>query len=497
MLRSAAEEALRDLSRRFSAVGREVRVFPNLLPEALDLEQVAVAAPLPAAEVVLPEAGFFLHRQAECAPDGLGRIARSLKRAGVERLGAGRELVRRVASDAFGLGLTVSSEGCVDGAVPHAVEVGGGLPVTDEGQNCVASGRVRIDRTRTDRTRTGFGPGRIPIHRTRFRRTCSGHGTRIIQASPRLCRSVPGGTDVNAKVIADYQAMMSDRVRMDAYLRAIERVCPGKTVCEIGVGLAPLTVMALRAGATRVYGIEADGEALAAAKRVVADNGFGPDRFVPIEGLSLDMELPERVDVLLCELFDSTGFAENVVTFVEDARQRHLKPAGVLLPRMLDCYVALAKPRAYDEFSEFWLDWLNREFALDYSSIMGRLRTHNVSLPIAQGELVSEWERWLHVDFPNPDASRRLDPVLLQVTQPSIVTGVAMVFDIELCEGIHIPHLPSGPAYALASGLLALLESGCVSGRRLSLARRDCAALGYAIPEVADPQSAPPAVRRR
>lgn len=120
---------------------------------------------------------------------------------------------------------------------------------------------------------------------------------------------------MNSRITGDYEIMMSDSVRMRAYHRAINAVCGGKTVCEIGVGLGPLTMMALQAGATRVYGIEADSDALMAAKRVIRDNGFGPDRFVPIEGLSIDVELPERVDVILCELFDSTGFAENIVTF--------------------------------------------------------------------------------------------------------------------------------------------------------------------------------------
>ena len=66
---------------------------------------------------------------------------------------------------------------------------------------------------------------------------------------------------MNRRQIEEYQAMMVDRVRMEAYRRAIGAVCPGKVVCEVGVGLAPLSLMALEAGATRVYAVELSAEA--------------------------------------------------------------------------------------------------------------------------------------------------------------------------------------------------------------------------------------------
>ena len=69
--------------------------------------------------------------------------------------------------------------------------------------------------------------------------------------------------------IFEYQSMMVDETRMLAYRRAIQRVCPGQVVCEIGVGLGPLSLMALQAGAKRVYGIEVAPDALELATRVI------------------------------------------------------------------------------------------------------------------------------------------------------------------------------------------------------------------------------------
>ena len=66
--------------------------------------------------------------------------------------------------------------------------------------------------------------------------------------------------------IDQYQQLMADPVRMRAYQRAIRRVCPGKVVCEIGSGLGPLALMALRSGAERVYAIELDESPLRVAR---------------------------------------------------------------------------------------------------------------------------------------------------------------------------------------------------------------------------------------
>ena len=123
------------------------------------------------------------------------------------------------------------------------------------------------------------------------------------------------------KDVRDYKEMMACTVRMDAYRAAIGPQCVGRTVCEIGVGLGPLSLMALKAGARRVYGIELDREALDCAAAILADNGFGPDRFVPVHGISTRVSLPERVDVLLSETLDSMGVGENTALYMRDARE--------------------------------------------------------------------------------------------------------------------------------------------------------------------------------
>lgn len=127
-----------------------------------------------------------------------------------------------------------------------------------------------------------------------------------------------------------HRLMLRDTVRMDAYKKAIfEVVKPGMSVCEIGVGTGILSQWALEAGARIVYGIEVNKKILKVAKRNL--KVFG-DRFVALEGLSQDVNLPEKVDLLLSELLGNIADNENCVPILADAKKRFLKEDGEMLP---------------------------------------------------------------------------------------------------------------------------------------------------------------------
>lgn len=51
--------------------------------------------------------------------------------------------------------------------------------------------------------------------------------------------------------------MLNDKVRMKAYEDAIKTAVDGKTVIDVGAGTGALSIMAAKAGAVKVYAIEA------------------------------------------------------------------------------------------------------------------------------------------------------------------------------------------------------------------------------------------------
>lgn len=241
--------------------------------------------------------------------------------------------------------------------------------------------------------------------------------------------------------VLDYGRMMQDGPRMRAYGEAIAATCPGRTVCEVGVGLGPLSLMALRAGAKKVYGIEADGEALALATEVMAANGFDGSRFVPVRGLSTAVTLPEPADVVLSETLDAMGLGENTALFMGDAR-RFLAPGGVFLPSRLECHVALASPAAYRERMAFWGESLPADYGLAYGPVHRALRAQQHTLPVRADELLSRWESWQRVDFAAPSSFRPVSPVLFVPTREGEALGLACSFEATLAPGVRLRTRP-------------------------------------------------------
>jgi len=231
---------------------------------------------------------------------------------------------------------------------------------------------------------------------------------------------------------------------MEAYDRAIKMTCRDKVVCEIGVGLGPLALMALRAGAKRVYGIECRPDVLAMATKIIRENGYGPDRFIPFEGLSEEVILPERADVILSETLDSMGVGENTVAFMRDAKRRFLAPGGIFLPSRLDCYFALCGPSGFDSEVSFWRSDLQRDYGMNYDAIARMSESNMRMIEIEQGVELHKWHKWTTVDFSAMHGGSR-GAGLIRLERSGVATGLGLAFVAELAKGVTIETLPRAP----------------------------------------------------
>lgn len=145
-----------------------------------------------------------------------------------------------------------------------------------------------------------------------------------------------------------HELMLGDRLRMAAFRAAIgEAVRPGDVVLDLGTGTGILALWALEAGAARAYGLDVSAAVLETAVRRLADAGHGA-RFRPVHGMSYAVELPERVDVVISETLGNLVDNESCVPILTDARERFLRPGGVLLPGRAQSYLApVAAERAH------------------------------------------------------------------------------------------------------------------------------------------------------
>eukprot|EP00730_Choanoeca_flexa_P013517 TRINITY_DN5407_c0_g1_i2.p1 TRINITY_DN5407_c0_g1~~TRINITY_DN5407_c0_g1_i2.p1 ORF type:complete len:365 (+),score=84.55 TRINITY_DN5407_c0_g1_i2:100-1194(+) len=140
-------------------------------------------------------------------------------------------------------------------------------------------------------------------------------------------------------------AMLNDKPRNEFYRKALkEHVKEGDIVLEIGTGSGLLAMLAAKAGAKKVYAIEANRHMAQSARQLIAVNGLS-DKIEVINALSTDVELgkqlPEKADVLVSEILGTLLLGESALEYVSDVRDRLLKPNAKIIPSGGAQYVSL------------------------------------------------------------------------------------------------------------------------------------------------------------
>jgi predicted RNA methylase len=107
-----------------------------------------------------------------------------------------------------------------------------------------------------------------------------------------------------------YRKYLTDEVRLSAYRRPINAtVRRADVVLDLGSGTGILGLFACRAGAAYVYSIEV-GSIIGLAREICRVNGF-LDRVTYMRGLSTELELSRKVDVVVADEIGNLG--SNVV----------------------------------------------------------------------------------------------------------------------------------------------------------------------------------------
>ena len=132
-------------------------------------------------------------------------------------------------------------------------------------------------------------------------------------------------------VIDEHREYLSDGPRLTAFREAIaELVTPDSVVLDLGCGTGILGLLACRAGAKLVYAVD-EGGMIEVARSLCEANAFTNQmRF--IKGLSIQIVLPERVDLVVADQIGHFGFEAGICEYFRDARARFLKPNGRMIP---------------------------------------------------------------------------------------------------------------------------------------------------------------------
>jgi len=242
--------------------------------------------------------------------------------------------------------------------------------------------------------------------------------------------------------VASFGEMIADRVRMDAYARALRQaIRPGSIVVDIGTGTGVLALISCQCGAGRVYAIDTS-DAVAVAREAVRDNGFA-DRVVIIHQRSTDVAIPDRADVIVSDIrgvLPPLGL--NLASLI-DARERFLANGGNLIPWRDRIYAALVEfPERHQKMVAPWTEeslGLNLRSGLRYvQNCWGKAR-----VPLNQ--LLSAPRMWAELDYASMTTTGIRGSGELFAARKGVAHGLLAWFDTELGPGVGFSNAPGGP----------------------------------------------------
>lgn len=218
--------------------------------------------------------------------------------------------------------------------------------------------------------------------------------------------------------------MLADSKRVNAFRDAIrEIVTPEHVVLDIGTGSGILALLAAER-AKRVYAIEMD----YSLARIAATNfrqSHHRSKITLIVGNATHLNMPEKVDVIVCEMMDTVLLNEAQVPIINFARETMLKPDGVVIPCYVRNRVALAN--------------CNFKF---YDAVQVRV-AHYERPDVTQATVVSEEQEYFFADFSKQVPAEVDTRVILHSTETGAVNSVRLTSVVGLSPLIELDSCPT------------------------------------------------------
>lgn len=156
-----------------------------------------------------------------------------------------------------------------------------------------------------------------------------------------------------------HETMLKDTVRTDAYRDFIynnKALFKGKTVLDVGCGTGILSMFCAKAGAAKVIAVD-NSDIIDKARENVFNNGFA-DTITLLRGKVEEVVLPvQHVDIIVSEWMGYCLLYEAMLDSVIWARDKYLRPDGLMVPSHMNMWVApVADPEYVADKFTFWRD---------------------------------------------------------------------------------------------------------------------------------------------
>ena len=193
-------------------------------------------------------------------------------------------------------------------------------------------------------------------------------------------------------MLADlHYEMISDKARTESYRDFIlnnRQIFRDKVVLDVGCGTGILSLFCADAGAKAVYAVDQSEKIIEKAREIVFYNKK-QDVVKIIHGRLQDVTLPvEKVDIIVSEWMGYCLLFEAMLDSVIWARDRYLKPNGLMIPAQSTLYVA---PFCNPEYRRTRLDFWDDVYGYNMSCFKPDiLKTIDDSTSLSTWHLVSE-----------------------------------------------------------------------------------------------------------
>lgn len=236
-----------------------------------------------------------------------------------------------------------------------------------------------------------------------------------------------------------YGDMITDTVRMDAYVQALRRtVKAGHVVVDIGTGTGIFALLACQMGARRVYAIEPS-DAIEVAREIARANGYA-DSIEFIQGLSTDVSLPERADVIVSDLRGVLPFCGGHFAAIADARRRLLAPGGALVPErdaLWACCVEV--PELHSGIAR---PWSENAFGLDMQAALKIVTNQWTRANVKPEQVISSPQRLGDIDYLAVEGPAFAATAVSKVSRAGAGHGICAWFDATLAEDVGFSNAP-------------------------------------------------------
>ena len=218
--------------------------------------------------------------------------------------------------------------------------------------------------------------------------------------------------------------LLGQKTRLAKFDKAIRQIVkPNDYVVDIGTGSGVLALMAAKAGARKVTGIDINQESVEYANEAAVLNGV-EDKIEFVEKHVLDFIPDERADVVICEMLSSILLIEQQVPASYHAVENILKPDGVIIPQNATIFIVpVESPVMVERFSFEQL-----QFPRVVQTVMSDSTKDLADLMVLQ-----------EVDLTKPASDYSIDETLqFSIINDGVIHGLVGLFESELYKDIKL-----------------------------------------------------------